>query len=294
MNDLEKEETTMKYSIDEIRFEVAAGLGIPEEKVLVRNVEKENGVVKTGISIAPNSSETGRTLSPVVYLEELEKRFPEHDSKMLARTIVDAMFAYTKVLPEIPFTKERILRTCMIKVVPVLKNFGILKNCPHRITADFAQIVFMKIGETPESGYARVDNSMLAAFGIEEDELYEAARTNTEANGFVFKPLSEVLDPVLDTGDNPLFLVTNNECVYGAAALAFPEKIEGYEKQIGEKVFILPSSIHEILLVRKSCADDPESLAMMVREINSTQVADEDVLTDSVYEVVDGKIVKAA
>ena len=39
---------------------------------------------------------------------------------------------------------------------------------------------------------------------------------------------------------------------------------------------------------------DRVSTLEMVREINSTQVADEDVLTDSVYEVVDGKIVKAA
>lgn len=285
----------MKYSIDEIRFEVAAGLGIPEEKVLVRNVEKENGVVKTGISIAPNPDEIDRTLNPVVYLEDLEDKLPGCDTKRISSAIADAIRQNTKVLSESPFTKERILSACRIKVVSVLRNLSILDSCPHRITADFAEIVFMKADIPQEgSGYVRIDNNMLKAFGIEEDELFETARRNTEDDGFIFKPLSDMIAPGLDDGEDPLYVVTNDKCMYGASALAFPEKIEEYKKQIGEDVYILPSSIHEVLLCRKSCSDDAEVLAMMVRDINSTQVAEEDVLTNSVYEVVNGKVVKAA
>lgn len=52
---------------------------------------------------------------------------------------------------------------------------------------------------------------------------------------------------------------------------------------LGENFYILPSSIHEVILLRESFAEDAEYLRWMIQEVNATEVAPEEILSDRAY-----------
>ena len=83
--------------------------------------------------------------------------------------------------------------------------------------------------------------------------------------------------------DNPMTVITNDRSTDGAAAIFYP----GVMDQVGERLngdyFILPSSVHEILVVPDDGNISFRELTDMVKEVNRTQVAPEDRLTDQVY-----------
>ena len=80
-----------------------------------------------------------------------------------------------------------------------------------------------------------------------------------------------------------MFVLGNEKKLFGAAAMFYRDTIEEFSDEMGKSIFILPSSVHEVILVPDDGLQEPEELWKMVCEINETQVEPEDVLTDSVY-----------
>ncbi len=78
-------------------------------------------------------------------------------------------------------------------------------------------------------------------------------------------------------------MLGNERKLFGAAAMFYRDTIEEFSDEMGKSIFILPSSVHEVILVPDDGLQEPEELWKMVCEINETQVEPEDVLTDSVY-----------
>ena len=285
----------MKYDIEELKIAVAKELGVPENGVEVVDVKKGNGIHKTGIRIVAEGADAGAIMCPIVYPEDLNMGFMDGDITKAAGVIAEIIRKNTKKVANFPFNRDTVMKKCKVRVIPVGKNFDILGEYPHRITMDFAEIVYVECDDLVKDGVAKVSYKMLEGYGIDEDELFEAAHRNTKADGFECMGMSQILGPLAGgPGEDILFVVTNEKRLFGASALAFPELIAEYQKQIGSDTYILPSSLHEILLVKKEAGEAAMELAGVVAEINKTQVADEDVLTDSVYELVDGRIVKVA
>ena len=84
--------------------------------------------------------------------------------------------------------------------------------------------------------------------------------------------------------DEVLFVLTNESRHHGTAALVCPEVMNKVHELMPEGFYILPSSIHETIIVSKDCEISPKHLGQMVREINHEMVDREDVLSDRVYE----------
>lgn len=79
-----------------------------------------------------------------------------------------------------------------------------------------------------------------------------------------------------------MFVLSNNSKLYGAAALLDEKIMSDISYKFGE-VYILPSSVHETLIVPKRDGMELSELETMVREVNSTQVAEHEQLSDYVY-----------
>ena len=89
------------------------------------------------------------------------------------------------------------------------------------------------------------------------------------------------------------FVVTNQQRIGGASALFYPKVMDKLGEVLGHDYFILPSSIHEMLVLPENGNNQNESLScgkisadelrMMVTEINATQVSPAERLTDDVY-----------
>ena len=94
-----------------------------------------------------------------------------------------------------------------------------------------------------------------------------------------------------DPNGDPMIILTNDKKYNGAGVILCDAVLKAVYRKIGE-FYILPSSIHEVILVPAN-AVDPTALAAMVKTINATQVAEEEQLSDDVY-VYNGKTWKLA
>ena len=104
----------------------------------------------------------------------------------------------------------------------------------------------------------------------------------------MFEVLSELMSDSFPQdefcpADNMMFVLTNESKLNGAAMLLCPETMDKIAEQVGSSYYILPSSIHETLVVPFSDGMNVDDLKNMVHEVNSTQLSADEILSDSVY-----------
>ena len=80
-----------------------------------------------------------------------------------------------------------------------------------------------------------------------------------------------------------MFVLTNTLQTFGAACMMYPDLLQKASGQWDVSFFILPSSVHEVLLLPDHGEYDAQEFENMVYEINRTQLEPEEILTDSVY-----------
>ena len=83
--------------------------------------------------------------------------------------------------------------------------------------------------------------------------------------------------------DSVMTVITNVQGINGAAALFYPDQMDKIAEGLGGDYFILPSSVHETLVVPDDGKMSFLELRSMVTEINATQVRSSERLTDEVY-----------
>ena len=93
----------------------------------------------------------------------------------------------------------------------------------------------------------------------------------------------EMLEMMKNGCESRIYVLTNREKYFGASCLLYDNVLKDCAKQTGGGFYILPSSVHELILVPDKMADDVDSLSRMVREVNDTQVEDDEILGYSIY-----------
>ena len=107
---------------------------------------------------------------------------------------------------------------------------------------------------------------------------------------------TEVPEGILEAvcGDVPMMILTNTIRIHGAACMLYPGVLKKMAQRIGKDFFIFPSSIHEVILLPDTGKESSEALKEMIRNVNSTKVAPEEVLSDTLYryDSSQGRVVK--
>lgn len=178
-----------------------------------------------------------------------------------------------------------------------------LKRIPHRRAADLAVTChFMEVDETGRLGFTVVDQGLMEWMEISEDQLFADAFTFGPRNlPPVIRPLEAMVEGILegktkkkeelsfekqlDAFDirNEAAVLTNSTGIFGAASLFYPFILEMIGERMGGNYYILPSSIHETILIPDNEDYLLSELEEMVWEINRTELMAEDWLSDSVY-----------
>ena len=152
-----------------------------------------------------------------------------------------------------------------------------------------------EIHESYEDGMGSilVTNKLLDSYGITPEQLHADAlqyapvmrpaviQTMAETLLEMMGPEAKDMIPVMP--EDPLFVASVPDKTQGAGVIAYQDFMDQAAERVGGDFFILPSSIHEVLIVKDDGNVDINNLEGMVKEVNETQVAPEDVLTDSVY-----------
>lgn len=138
-------------------------------------------------------------------------------------------------------------------------------------------------------GSTLVTNSLLEQYGITAEQLHEDAMKNSqEMMPVKIAPMATLLSGVPEEeamldGQLPMMVITNQELMFGASAMFYPEAMDQLAEKMGGDYFILPSSVHEIIAIPNDSNSNVQDLEQMVHEINSTQVEPKAQLSDRVY-----------
>ncbi|SDW49660.1 hypothetical protein SAMN05216391_10950 [Lachnospiraceae bacterium KHCPX20] len=187
---------------------------------------------------------------------------------------------------------EQLKSKLFVEVVSAEKNAELLKSAPHDEIEDMA-IVYRILVDHADSGNSTIliTNQMMEQYGISKEQLRADALENApkirpvEVKGMseVMRELAPGMVPEVAPEDEQMFVASVPDKIHGAGIMAYPGFFESSAEKLGGDFFILPSSIHEVLLVPDDGRKTAEDLLSMVKEVNATQVKPEDLLTDSVY-----------
>lgn len=142
--------------------------------------------------------------------------------------------------------------------------------------------------ENGEDFLIPVQQAFLENWNMKEEELYLLAADNTPTLLPVYlRPINEVLRDFLSENevgvmDEEVYVLTNVRGYLGAAALLYKDVLRSFSEKLGTDFYILPSSIHEVILLPVR-GQKKELLQYMVEEINKKEVANTDMLSNTVY-----------
>ena len=83
--------------------------------------------------------------------------------------------------------------------------------------------------------------------------------------------------------DGSMFVLTNESGIFGASALFYPGVIDRISEILGVGFYILPSSVHEVIILPDVGNHNVGDLKQMVMQANRTVVEPKDVLSDNVW-----------
>ena len=116
-------------------------------------------------------------------------------------------------------------------------------------------------------------------------ELAESENAETEIPEKMTMDLirKNVDDMILESGKRPMYVVTNKNKCLGAICMIFDKFMSAMADEIGEGFIILPSSVHEVILVPEKDGAETERLKEIVAEVNAGHVEPQEVLSDNIY-----------
>lgn len=186
---------------------------------------------------------------------------------------------------------------------PMEKNYvlnhifiGIQKNSEEEIVKRKSNLegleTYLYIREEIDSTHmvgVKVTSGYLKTVGLPEESAWIRASDNS-CSETMLSSLSRMIAEMTDTlyeeenDVNPIYVVTNTKKQLGASAILDKHVLERIgQKHKTNQLIILPSSIHEMLVVPYTYGFDLESMTEMVRDVNDAIVAPKERLTDQAY-----------
>ena len=190
------------------------------------------------------------------------------------------------------YTELDAVRTRLIfKLINYERNKDRLLSLPHRRFLDLA-VTYCCAFKTAWGDNANivVTREHLKYWSITEEELYKLALKNTPGNfGGKIEPLFTALSRMTglkEGGDVPseeLYICSNMDYFYGASAILYEGFLQKFARMTGSSFIILPSSVHEVILLPDRAAGSYRELEELVGYVNRTEVSPEEILSDKIY-----------
>lgn len=282
-----------------VQEEMAKRLGESCEVSMVETV-CNNGVRMQGLKIGRR----GQNVQPTIFLDSFWERYErgeawEHMMERMIR-IYDNGMPSEAVDMDFFTDFERIKDRIAYRLVNADKNKRLLCEIPHICFLDLAICFYYAFfHKTLGNGSVLVYNSHVEMWNTNTAELFRLAQKNTRHMfGMELQPMKEVLKELAGDGQQklseepedfalseeiPMSILSNGRRQFGAACMLYPGVLKEAAEEKGANLYILPSSVHEVILMADTGREDPGLLVEMVKEVNAVWVLPEEVLSDHVY-----------
>lgn len=268
-----------------------------DASVQLQEVRKNNNVMLHGMTILRK----GQNVSPTIYLDSFYEMLEEGmDLEHIVKRILEV---YVSGLPkgnvDMEFFKDfqKVRDRIVYRLVNREKNKELLSEVPHVEFLDLA-VCFYYSYEHPElgEGMILIHNTHMEMWKTCHRELMRLAEHNTPRLMPVqLSSMDNALKGILDEEaltqlrqmqretKKYLYVLSNDRRCHGAATVLYPGTLAEAARQLGGSFYILPSSIHEVLLLRDDGQSDGRQLHEMIADINRNQLREEEVLSDYAY-----------
>ncbi len=259
-------------------------------EIRVIQVTKNNGVELTGVTIIRQED----SVFPTIYLEGLYEEYlrgEEIDS--LARRIINCHEEQSMALDlDMDFFHnfECVKNRIFYKLVSFAENKKFLSDAPHIRWHDLAIVFYYALeDEVMEGASITINRQHMLMWKQNAESLYRTAARNTRRDmPELLVSIRELVEDV--TGitvqgedDLPMYVLTNRDKRFGASAMLYSGHMHELAEQFDCDLLILPSSVHEVLLLPDDHCQDYSFYRQMVSEVNRTQVEPEEVLSYGLY-----------
>ena len=279
---------------------------LPEEyqqmEVIIQPIEKINRT-KDGLTLFDPTRDEGRHVSPTVYVDDAYREYLECDDFELvltgmAKVMVDGFKFSKNIMPNDALENSE--KNIVFQLINTEKNRELLKNIPHRDYEDLSVIYRWVVGIDEDGAKTSIVNNALAEkFGLNEDALFELAMKGTKEQLEPYvRSMAEVMRDLmrkdgmdedlleemfpLEMEEGMMYVISNKRNMFGATGILFDDILQEASELVKGDFYILPSSLHECLVVPVSLAG-PEELVNMVQDVNAHEVREEEQLSDHIY-----------
>lgn len=240
------------------------------------------------------------SIAPTIYLNQYFNQF--NDGRTMDDIVKDIIRVYENNQPENImdvfktedfYDFDKMKEKIVLKVINTERNLDLLEQVPHLDMEGLglSVVFYVSIMTGEQSAGILIKNEHLRLWEKKVSDLISLAEINTNRmHTFTIKSINEVLSGMFGfeedlIPDGPAFYVlTDENMTFGASQLYLKDKIREFAKQQDCDVYILPSSIHELLLLRADFPNlEPSYLKEMVYQVNSTQVSEEEFLFEGAY-----------
>ena len=265
--------------------------------ITINHVIKNNGCEMDGLVIM----EKGKDIAPTIYLDSFYELYTNGENiKNIIRQI-EVIYEQNKnnvtfdvnILKHFDTIKDKIV----YKVVNYRSNEKLLEQVPHKRILDLAVVFYCLLdNEYGRSATALIYNNNLKNWNVTIDDVYKAALKNTpdllhskiSSMAALFEKCGVNVDgeevDLKDYVPSDMYVLTNESKLNGAACILYENVLYDFAQKLGADLYILPSSVHEVILLPKLSMFEKDELVNMVKEVNTEGVAAEEVLSDHVYE----------
>lgn len=249
------------------------------------------------ITVSPKGSSIGLNLNVDAYYEayNLGKEYDALIDK--AVEVIQTHIDFKPSMDVSSFTNYELMKeNVAVEVVSAERNKEMLETVPHQMMEDMAVVYrFVIDSDTEGRGTILATHKLLESMETTAEQLFEdAMKIAPEKHPVVIKGMFEVLMDTMgnETGSFPLeelptdekmFVATVPDKIHGAGVISYPGFMEQATEALGCDFFILPSSIHEVILVKDDGTADYKELKGIVETVNAEQVQIDEQLTDNVY-----------
>lgn len=289
----------MNYNYSEFKQHILSDLQNrlgSDIRVTVQDIIKNNDTHLDGLTILSAKY----NLSPTIYLNHYFKQY--ENGRSLPDIEEDILKVYHDNCPsaniDISFFTDydKVKSRIIFKLVNYERNRELLQEVPHYRFLDLS-IVFNCLVESSPSGSATIliHNHHLRYWGITKDDLYALAKQNTpKLLSYDLRNMTDILKELLagesipadapdDATSYPMYVLTNRYKLNGSGCILYQNLLRDFANRLESDLFILPSSVHEVLIIPVKNQTHPQELSDMVKDVNSSQLSREEILSDHIY-----------
>lgn len=281
--------------VEKMKEQVQEHLGKDYEVQITTN-PKLNGTERIGLSISRTQEQ--QQVIPVIYLEECFERYLQDGE--FKKCVEEICVVYKeqkeneeKIMAELESIEnmnswEKVQNKVYPMIVSAKENEDLKEKYFYQEYLDFLVLYIIRVTEVG-IGSVKITKQMIKSWKISEGEIHHQAVENLKTDGYqirsfnsvVKENLLEITEEEIEESE-PMYVLTNQIKYFGAAGIFLCAKM--FKEIVGKRNFyILPSSVHELILIKDDGGYDIQILSDMVRNANEEQVTADERLSDHAY-----------